>query len=114
MSGLATELVEYVVPSSPTTRIAYAARTAACTFLLDDGGVCRSVVPTIASWVPAAARRCIGAQFVAAVSARAARVIEVPRAGAAMVFATVQADGALALVRTGAVEEFAMMDRART
>jgi ribosome-associated protein YbcJ (S4-like RNA binding protein) len=44
--------------------VAYAVHTRTCTYLLDDGGVCKWIIsPT--GMVPADIRQCIGAQFVA-------------------------------------------------
>jgi hypothetical protein len=43
--------------------LTYAVHTAACTYLLDDEGVCRSI--TVSPPPPPGTERCIGAQFVA-------------------------------------------------
>ena len=44
--------------------MAYAVHTATCSYLLDEGGVCRWIVSQ-QGVVPAHVRQCIGAQFVA-------------------------------------------------
>lgn len=53
----------------PSSEMAYAVHTKTCTYLLDDGGVCRWVMSP-QGVVPAHVRKCIGAQFVAALDLR--------------------------------------------
>ena len=90
--------------------ISYAAHTASCTFLLDEEGICRRIV-----MAPKAKRResartsskCVGAQYVASLDSRAAGLmVEMPRVGASMLFARVDENGRVSLVRTGAVLRF--------
>ncbi len=90
--------------------ISYAAHTASCTFLLDDEGICRRIV-----MVPKekrressrSAARCVGAQYVASLDGSAAGgLVEMPRVGAAMLFARVDERGRVSLVRTGVVISF--------
>jgi hypothetical protein len=50
--------------SAPHYEMAYAVHTAACTYLLDETGVCRWIVSQ-QGVVPSHVRQCIGAQFVA-------------------------------------------------
>ena len=50
--------------STPHYEMAYAVHTQACTYLLDEDGVCRWIVSQ-QGVVPAHVRQCIGAQFVA-------------------------------------------------
>ncbi len=51
---------------SQGNEMAYAVHTTTCTYLLDEGGVCRWIVSQ-QGVVPAHVRQCIGAQFVACV-----------------------------------------------
>ena len=90
--------------------ISYAAHTASCTFLLDDEGICRRIVVA-----PKGKRRegsrtavkCLGAQYVASLDGCAAGgLVEMPRVGAAMLFARVDENGRVSLVRTGVVTSF--------
>jgi hypothetical protein len=91
--------------------ITYAAHTASCTFLLDGEGVCRQIVmaPNASKRRDSSrtASRCVGAQYVASLDgAVAGCMVEMPRAGAAMLFARVDDRGRVALVRTGTVTRF--------
>ena len=90
--------------------IAYAAHTSVCTFLLDDQGICRRIVMTAKGKRRESARtsaRCVGAQYVASLDGSAAGgLVEMPRVGAAMLFARVDESGRISLVRTGAITSF--------
>jgi hypothetical protein len=108
--------------------IAYAAHTESCTFLLDGDGICRFVttapargmLPVRARHADAGARgsdgagrvpdhadRCIGAQYVASIDLGAkGGLVELPRPGAPLVFARIEADGRIALVRSGPLVRF--------
>jgi hypothetical protein len=90
--------------------ISYAAHTASCTFLLDDEGICRRIV-----MAPKGKRRessqtalkCVGAQYVASLDGSAAGgLVEMPRVGAAMLFAHVDERGRVSLVRTSVLTSF--------
>ena len=84
--------------------ITYAAHTASCTFLLDAEGVCRRIVMAqhAKRKESQTAARCVGAQYVASLDASAAGcLVEMPRVGAAMLFARVDERGRVSLVRTG-------------
>ena len=71
--------------------VAYAATTEGCTFLLDEDGVCRRVLlrherrtdATLGGRTRSqAARRCIGAQYVAAIDVRVeGGLVPMPRLG---------------------------------
>jgi hypothetical protein len=95
-------------------KIAYAAHTNSCTFLLDGEGFCRQIVlnPSLSKTVKgreaeAVARRCIGAQYVASLDGSLPGLLaEMPRVGIPMVFARVDERGRVALVRTGKVTRF--------
>jgi hypothetical protein len=95
-------------------KIAYAAHTNSCTFLLDAEGFCRHIVvnPSLSKTVKgreaeAVARRCIGAQYVASLDGSLPGLLaEMPRVGIPMVFARVDERGRVALVRTGKVTRF--------
>jgi hypothetical protein len=97
-----------------TYKIAYAAHTNSCTFLLDSEGVCRRIVPQPALTrtakgreAAAAANRCVGAQYVASLDGSVPGLLaEMPRAGIPMVFARVDSRGRVSLVRTGVVTRF--------
>jgi hypothetical protein len=94
-------------------RITHSAQTPQWTFHLDEEGICQSVVPTpgyegpmIRELTPLA-HGCVGAQFVAAVDPRVpGGVAAEPRLGTPMLFAYVDADGRIRLLRTGPVLSF--------
>jgi hypothetical protein len=96
--------------ATPRTNIAYAAHTASCSFLLDAEGICRRVVLRATPKRRAGSRtgsRCVGAQYVASLDGSAAGgLVEMPRVGAAMLFARVDERGRVSLVRTSAVTAF--------
>jgi hypothetical protein len=104
----------------PPVTVAYAATTEGCTFLLDGNGVCRRVLlrherraadATLGGRTRTqAARRCIGAQYVASIDVRAeGGLVPMPRLGAPMLFAYTDDDGRLAVVRTGPLARFETM-----
>jgi hypothetical protein len=93
--------------------ITHAAHTESVTFLLDESGICFAVVapPLATSEAFAKAResaeRCVGAQYVASVDVtEVGGLIAMPREGTPLVFATVDGDGRVALVRTGPLSKF--------
>jgi hypothetical protein len=89
--------------------ITYAAHTASCTFLLDADGICRRIVipPKGKRSASRTAARCVGAQYVASLDGSAAGgLVEMPRVGAAMLFARVDEHGRVSLVRTAVVTSF--------
>lgn len=90
--------------------ITYAAHTSSCTFLLDSEGICRRIVLKPRGKRREASRtaaRCVGAQYVASLDGSAAGgLVEMPRVGAAMLFARVDERGRVSLVRTGVVTAF--------
>ncbi len=95
--------------ATPAIEITYAAHTSSCTFLLDSEGICRRIVmaPTGKRSVSRTAARCVGAQYVASLDGSAAGgLVEMPRVGAAMLFARVDERGRISLVRTSAVISF--------
>jgi hypothetical protein len=79
--------------------------------MLDGDGICRYVVGAAqrrsstqreSGPLPSHAERCIGAQYVASIALGAkGGLIEMPRQGAPMLFARIEANGRIALVRTG-------------
>jgi hypothetical protein len=101
--------------------IAYAAHTDACTFYLDDDGICRRVLrrrkkahAALSALTRGAneddgdkAERCLGAQYVASLDpTEHGGLIALPRVGVPMLFAYVGDNGRIALVRTGPVIRF--------
>jgi hypothetical protein len=93
--------------------ITHAAHTESVTFLLDESGICFAVVapPLATSEAFAKAResaeRCVGSQYVASVDVtEVGGLIAMPREGTPLVFATVDGDGRVALVRTGPLSKF--------
>jgi hypothetical protein len=95
--------------SPPAIDITYAAHTASCTFLLDAEGICRRIVipPKGKRSASRTAARCVGAQYVASLDGSAAGgLVEMPRVGAAMLFARVDERGRVSLVRTAVVTSF--------
>ena len=94
---------------SPAIDIIYAAHTASCTFLLDSEGICRRIVvaPSGKRSASRTASRCVGAQYVASLDGSAAGgLVEMPRVGAAMLFARIEENGRISLVRTAVVTSF--------
>lgn len=93
----------------PSIDITYAAHTASCSFLLDSEGICRRIVvaPKGKRSASRTAARCVGAQYVASLDGSAAGgLVEMPRVGAAMLFARVDERGRVSLVRTSVVISF--------
>jgi hypothetical protein len=95
--------------------IAYAAHTESCTFMLDSDGICRWVAAAPAGGgaypatakVPDHAERCIGAQYVASMDlAVKGGLIDLPTPGAPLLFARIEPNGRIALVRTGPLVRF--------
>ncbi len=90
--------------------IAYAAYTESCVFMLDDDGICRWVVTRGAKASPTTsqnAQRCIGAQYVASLDLGAdGGLVATPQVGSPMLFAFVDKDGRIALVRSGSIVKF--------
>lgn len=107
---LAIALIDVPNPCSPPSiAIVYAAHTASCTFLLDSEGICRRIVVAAKGKrsTSRTASRCVGAQYVASLDGSAAGgLVEMPRVGAAMLFARVDERGRVSLVRTAAVISF--------
>jgi len=88
-------------------RIAYAAHTDSCTFFLDEEGYCRRVLRRRGLADEGAAQRCIGAQYVASLDFETrGGLVAMPQVGAPMLFAYVDENSRIALVRTGAVRRF--------
>jgi hypothetical protein len=106
---LATALIDVATPSPSEIVITYAAHTSSCSFLLDSDGICRRIVlaPKGKRSASRTAARCVGAQYVASLDGSAAGgLVEMPRVGAAMLFARVDERGRVSLVRTGTVTAF--------
>ncbi len=98
--------------STDSPEIAYTAYTQACTFLLDKEGFCRRIVLRGKNKNPKAARRCIGAQYVASlIVGSEGGLAEMPTVGAPLLFARID-DGRVSLVRTGPLERFISHDTA--
>ncbi|MDB4944879.1 MAG: hypothetical protein JWP97_4413 [Labilithrix sp.] len=96
--------------SSEPFTIAYAAHTASCTFLLDEDGICRRIV-LVPNGKPRNESRtsaqCVGAQYVASLDATSTGgLVELPREGSAMLFARLDENGRISLVRTGTLLRF--------
>jgi hypothetical protein len=100
---------------SASLEITYAAHTSSCTFLLDSEGICRRIVVAPTGKHPSSSKgrdarsaaRCVGAQYVASLDPSVSGMLaEMPRVGAAMLFARVDERGRVALVRTGVVTRF--------
>jgi hypothetical protein len=93
--------------------ITHAAQTESVTFLLDETGICFAAVATPSappeSFATAreSAERCIGAQYVASVDITApGGLVAMPREGTPLVFAAIDGEGRVALVRTGPLLRF--------
>jgi len=92
--------------------LAYVAHSERCALLLDGDGICRWVVPKVDApdAIVAAARRCIGAQYVATLDRDTPGYMgHEPRIGTNMLFALV-ANGRVALVRFGPLVAFEELD----
>jgi hypothetical protein len=100
-------------------KIAYTAHTETCTLLLDEEGICRSVLARSSAVaagggrggrptrIPASAEKCIGAQYVAAIDVReAGGMLQLPKPGAQMLFARTEKNGRITLVRSAPVIRF--------
>lgn len=86
--------------------VAYAVHTRSCSYLLDEGGVCRWIIsPT--GMVPVDVRRCMGAQFVACLEARhPGQLVGELVLGANALFVKLDEDtGRMMLLRTAAIED---------
>lgn len=94
------------------SNLVYVAETASCTFYLDGDGICRRIVPNPARGAAMReagrqAARCVGAQYVASLDPTVTGMLaDMPRVGAAMLFARIDGRGRVSLVRTGAVTHF--------
>jgi hypothetical protein len=93
--------------------IAYRALTETCTLLLDANGYCRSVLAATSSQngrparIPESAERCIGAQYVATLDFRdPGGLRHMPERGAPMLFARIEIDGRITLVRSAPLISF--------
>ena len=103
--------------------IRLAATTEGCTFLLDEDGVCLRVLlkgerrgtadTTLGGRTRGqAARRCIGAQYVASIDVRVeGGLVPMPRVGVPMLFAYTGEDGRIAVVRTGRLVRFETVEQ---
>ncbi|MBS2014736.1 MAG: hypothetical protein JST00_17745 [Deltaproteobacteria bacterium] len=87
----------------------YVAFTEPCVYGLDEDGVCREVVARSGASEKdvAAAKRCLGAQYVASLDARVeGLLLPLPKPGSRLLFARMGDDGRIALVRGGEVVRF--------
>lgn len=88
----------------------YIAETAEAVFFLDDAGVCVRVDTPPRSFdpVPASAKRCIGAQYVASIDVTVeGALVDMPRSGLPLLFATRdEKSGRISLIRTGRLVSF--------
>jgi hypothetical protein len=105
---------------------AYVAYTDACTFFLDEDGICLRVVLTGMPWRASedvtlggrtradAAERCVGAQYVASIDRGVVGgLVPMPQPGAPLLFAYLGNDGRIAVVRTGPLVRFEPLDDTR-
>jgi len=92
-------------------QLAYVAHSERCALLLDEDGICRWFVPKVDDTsVVAAAKRCIGAQFVATLDPEAAGLLgHDPSVGKSILLARVD-DGRVSLVRFGPLVQFDTVD----
>ena len=84
--------------------IAYIAQTESCTFLIDAEGICVSCIadPGADEVARATAERCVGAQYVAAIDTGIEGLLaRDPLPGRSLLFASVAANGRIALLRSG-------------
>jgi hypothetical protein len=84
--------------------VVYAALTEAYTLMLNENGVCEWAAPTGRGRVP---DRIVGAQFVASLDVEMpGALVGEPREGVPMLFATVDRDGHISLIRTAPLIRF--------
>lgn len=84
----------------PTEPLTYAVHTEACTYLLDDGGVCRWIVSP-RGLMPDGSSAAVGAQFVACLDLQEpGGLVAELRVGASALFVRTGDDGRLVLLRT--------------
>ena len=82
--------------------------------MLDADGICRWVVPSSSAGRSTtfskdldSSERCVSGQYVASIDAHVqGGLVELPRVGASLVFAVVDASGRISLIRTGALLRF--------
>jgi hypothetical protein len=89
--------------------LAYEAFTEACTFGLNEAGICVRVTaqPGASANTLAIAGRCLGAQYVASLDATAEGLLtQLPSPGTRLLFARAEEDGRIVLVRSGPIEHF--------
>lgn len=87
--------------------IVYAAYTETGTFMLDERGVCRWAVAPPGKTHATVPEKIVGAQYVATLDIGAAGgLVDLPRIGCPMLFASVDETGRVQLVRTQAVTRF--------
>jgi hypothetical protein len=89
--------------------LAYEAFTEACTFGLNEAGICVRVTaqPGASANVLAIAGRCLGAQYVASLDATVEGLLaQLPSPGTRLLFARAEEDGRIVLVRSGPIEHF--------
>lgn len=89
--------------------LAYEAFTEACTFGLNEAGICVRVTakPGASANMLAIAGRCLGAQYVASLDATVEGLLtQLPVPGTRLLFARVEDDGRIVLVRSGPIEHF--------
>lgn len=86
--------------------VAYAVHTRSCSYLLDEGGVCRWIIsPT--GMVPPEVRRCVGAQFVACLHSQHPGFLvgELLLSANALFVKLDEDSGRMMLLRTGVIED---------
>ncbi|CAN5750840.1 hypothetical protein BH09MYX1_BH09MYX1_08180 [soil metagenome] len=87
--------------------IVYAAYTETGTFMLDERGVCRWAVAPPGKTQATVPERIVGAQYVATLDLDSSGgLVDLPRVGCPMLFASVDDTGRIQLVRTQAVTRF--------
>jgi hypothetical protein len=93
--------------------VAYVAQTESCVFLLDGDGICRSAIPSPEADDAArrAAQRCLDAQYVASLDIDVDGVlVSDPKPGRQLLFAKVNPEGKVALIRTAILLEMRSLD----
>jgi hypothetical protein len=93
--------------------LAYEAFTEACTFGLDEAGICVSVTakPGAGPTMLAIAGRCLGAQYVASLDVTVEGLLtRLPSPGARLLFARTEEDGRIVLVQSGTIEQFVTLE----
>ena len=96
-------IADAATPDPAPPEMAYAVHTQACTYVLDQEGICRWIVARQGA-VPPEVRKCVGAQFVACLDlASKGGLVPDLRLNAMGLFVRLNEQGRMVLLRTGPI-----------